>query len=253
MRIKLLMARTTTSDRLRSVAAVALIHIGLGYALLYGLDVRFTRAASDGLRVFDLPQISPPPPLEEPIPAPMQSKTPEGAAAPPGLKAEASPIVAPVPRIVPVVPPPIAVAALPAQGSAPTAGASDIAGPGPGAGGEGAGTGSGGSGDGTGGGGIVTRPRHLEGRFRGSDYPRRAGDAGAEGTVLAHYDVGVDGRVSNCRVVRSSGNVDLDETTCRLIERRFRYAPARDADGNAVPDVAGWEEDWWIGPRRQRR
>lgn len=240
-------------ERLRSVVAVVLIHVGLGYALLYGLDVSFTRAASDGLRVFDLPQVPPPPLLEEPVPAPVRSQAPEGAAAPPGLKAKASPIVAPVPAIVPIVPPPVIVAALPAQGSDPTAGASDIAGPGAGAGGEGAGTGSGGAGDGDGGGGIVTRPRHLEGRFRGSDYPRGAGDAGAEGTVLAHYDVGVNGRVSNCRVVRSSGNAELDQTTCRLIERRFRYEPARDADGNAVPDVAGWEEVWWIGPRRTRR
>lgn len=247
------MTRTTTPERLRSVAAVALIHVGLGYALLYGLDVRFTRAASDGLRVFDLPQSPPPPPLEEPVPAPVQSKAPEGAAAPPGLKAEASPIVAPVPRIVLAVPPPIVVAALPAQGSAPTAGAADIAGPGPGAGGEGAGTGSGGSGTGAGGGGLVTRARHLEGRFRNSDYPRAAGEAGAQGTVLAHYEVDVDGRVSGCRVVRSSGNAELDRTTCRLIERRFRYAPARDADGNAVPDVAGWEEVWWIGSRRPPR
>jgi len=247
------MRQTTTPERLRSATVAALIHVGLGYALLYGLDVSFTPAASDGLSVFDLPQVPPPPPLDEPVPAPLRSQAPEAAAAPPGLKAEASPIAAPVPRIVLVVPPPVTVAALPAQGSAPTAGATVIAGPGPGAGGAGVGTGSGGAGDGNGGGGIVTRPRHLEGRFRGSDYPRGAGDAGAEGTVLAHYDVGVDGRVSNCRVVRSSGNAELDQTTCRLIERRFRYEPARDADGNAVPDVAGWEEVWWIGPRRVRR
>jgi protein TonB len=71
--------------------------------------------------------------------------------------------------------------------------------------------------------------------------------------VQAHFEVGVDGRVSDCRVVRSSGNAELDATTCRLIERRFRYAPARDAQGRAVPDVAGWEEEWWIGKRRRGR
>lgn len=242
-----------TPDRVRSAFAVAAIHVGIGYALLAGLNVDFVRAAAETLRVFDLPVTPPPPPVKEPVPAPAPGKAPEGAAAPPNLRAQATPVVAPPPRLPVVTPTPVVAAVLAAEGSAPESGAADVAGPGTGAGGEGMGMGSGGEGDGTGDGGIVTRARHVEGRMKGSDYPRAAGEAGAEGTVQAHFEVGVDGRVSDCRVVRSSGNAELDATTCRLIERRFRYAPARDAQGRAVPDVAGWEEEWWIGKRRRGR
>ena len=241
-------------DRLRSAVAVAVIHVGLAYALLFGLNVDLAREVVEPLRVFDLPPAPPPPPpVEEPRPAPAPSKAREGAAAPPALEAKASPVVASPVEVPPVLPPPVVAAVLPAEGSASKTGASDIAGLGTGAGGEGNGTGSGGAGEGSGDGGIVTRAQHLQGRLTSADYPRAAGDAGAEGTVLAHFEVGTDGLVSDCRVVSSSGNAELDETTCRLIERRFRYAPARDAQGRAVPDVGGWEEVWWIGPRRPRR
>ncbi|MBO0123988.1 energy transducer TonB, partial [Streptococcus pneumoniae] len=92
----------------------------------------------------------------------------------------------------------------------------------------GTGSGSGGDGNGPGGGGGTVL-RLLEGSITGRDYPRAAAEAGASGTVGLRFTVGVNGRVTDCRVTRSSGNADLDETTCKLIKRRFRYAPSRDA------------------------
>ena len=44
------------------------------------------------------------------------------------------------------------------------------------------------------------------------------------------------GASSGCEVVKSSGSAELDGTTCRLIERRFRYRPARDAQGRAIAE-----------------
>jgi protein TonB len=64
------------------------------------------------------------------------------------------------------------------------------------------------------------------------------------------YVVGTDGRVSGCRVTRSSGHAELDATTCRLIEQRFRYRPARDAAGRPVPETVSRTFDWLLPFRR---
>lgn len=239
-------------DRLASVVGVATIHAAIGYALITGLGIEIMREAADPLKVFDVPREEPPPPppIEEVVPPKAITEVAEGAPAPPGLKARPTPVVASPPKVRLPVPSPLVVAPVEGLGNAPSAGASDIAGPGTGAGGEGDGTGSGGAGDGTGGGGPVIPPRYLRGRLVNSDYPRAA--RAAEGSVTVSFTVETDGSVSGCRVTESSGNADLDATTCRLIERRLRYSPARDAEGRAVADVTGWRQDWWIGRRRRR-
>ena len=94
-------------------------------------------------------------------------------------------------------------------------------------------------------------PRHIRGSLTNSDYPRAAAEAGAGGTVGVRYRVGVDGRVTQCLVTRSSGNDALDVATCSLIERRFRFAPARDEDGRPVPSaIVGENHSWFVEPAR---
>ena len=110
-------------------------------------------------------------------------------------------------------------------------------------GGSASGGGSGGSGAG---GGGITRARWASGSITNRDYPKAARKAGVGGAVTVHFDVRADGRVENCRVMVSSGAALLDESTCQLIEARFRYTPARDSNGTAVPDIAGWKQDWWL-------
>jgi len=137
----------------------------------------------------------------------------------------------------PTPPPPVAAAPIAGIGAAPSAGAAPIAGPGTGAGGQGNGTGSGAGGNGTGSGGGLgrgTAPRQIHGRIKDRDYPESARASGAQGTVWVRYTVTVDGRAINCRVLRSSGNGAIDETTCRLIQGRFRYKPAKDEHGRPV-------------------
>jgi protein TonB len=138
------------------------------------------------------------------------------------------------------------------QGDKASAGAADVPGPGTGSGGIGTGLGSGNQGTGTGGGGgggaMGIRARWIRGRIYDSDYPRRAYNAGIGGTVYLRFVVEPDGRVGRCSVTRSSGNRDLDSTTCRLIQSRFLYRPARDAQGRPVAETVRGEHVWEVEP-----
>jgi protein TonB len=58
--------------------------------------------------------------------------------------------------------------------------------------------------------------------------------------------VGVDGHVSDCRITHSSGSNTLDGLTCGLIEKRFRFRPARDGSGRPVPSVIVENHSWII-------
>lgn len=229
-------------DRMKSALGVAVLHGLLGYALIAGFGVEIARVASDELKMFDV-RIPPPPPIVEAKPAPA-SDGPEGAASPENLKSKASPVAAPKPKIDLKQPNKVAAAPTPAAGSDNSAGASDRPGPDQGSGGLGTGTGSGRGGDGSGGGGGA-KARLIRGRIMDSDYPRSASRARAGGTVTVAFTVQTDGHASGCRIMKSSGNAELDETTCRLIERRFRYQPARNAEGKPVPQVVGWAQRWW--------
>lgn len=241
--------RPATGDRIKSAAGVAALHALLGYALIAGLGIDVQRGIDDTLKVFDVPVEPPPPPPIEAAPAEMASKPAPRAPAPPNLKATPSPVGAPAP-VVRLKTPVVVAAQVPSTGSDPEAGASDRPGSGTGSGGEGSGTGGGGPGDGTGAGGsgdggeVVARARRIGGRISESDFPRALRRMGAGGTVLTRYSVGPDGRVVRCEIDRSSGYPELDAHTCRLIELRFRYRPARDAAGRAVTDEL-FGRHWW--------
>ena len=105
----------------------------------------------------------------------------------------------------------------------------------------------GGPGSGTGGG---TRPLWVSGTIRDKDYPRPAARAKVGGEVEVRFTVEPSGRVTGCRVSRSSGDLSLDATTCRLIEERFRFKPATDGRGTPVTSQYGWRQTWWLEPRR---
>jgi protein TonB len=234
------------SDRRKAAAAVALLHLVLGYALVAGLGVDFRRAVEEPLRIFS---IAVPPPPEPTVPAPVRRPDPEGAASPQSLKARPTPVVAPrqAPSRSRAVPMPLPAA----TGSARDAGASSQPGPGTGAGGEGSGAGAGRGGAGTGGGGIASRARRIAGALSDSDYPGRGRRERIE-SVSVRFTVGADGSVGGCTVTGSSGNPRLDAVTCDLIERRFRYRPATNARGEPVPSVVTTGFDW-VPPALNRR
>jgi protein TonB len=238
------MYATAPWDRSRIVgAALALaVQAALLWLLVFGLALpRYMATDDEDLATF---ATTPPPPPPRASPERRKSHRKQGAAAPRNLRAQATAVVAPPPLI---VPPPTAIVAAPVAGTGvqSSQGASDRPGPGTGAGGFGTGTGSGGRGDGDGW-GDETPPRWKKGRIKDSDYPRAAAEAGASGTVTVRYRVEIDGRATRCAITRSSGNAELDETTCRLIEQRFRYEPSRDADGRPVISYIVRDNDWII-------
>ncbi|HET9427014.1 MAG TPA: TonB family protein [Allosphingosinicella sp.] len=239
------MNRDLAPQRIKSAVAVALLHVLMGYAFITGLGVEMIRETGERLTLIDIVEPVPPPPVEEPVPAKAVSSADEGRAAPENLKARPTQIVARPPEITVPTVPPITSAPVAGTGSESDAGASDRPGPGTGAGGIGTGTGSGGAGSGTGSGGG-SEARLVRGRIVHADYPRAAVRARAEGTVVARLNVGADGRVASCTVTRSSGSPDLDSTTCRLIQQRFRFTPARDNQGRAIASVTGWQQRWWL-------
>lgn len=171
---------------------------------------------------------------QPPPPAPPPDRAEEGAAAPTSRGPSEAPSPPQPPRPLPT-PTPATVSV--DAGAAAGAGAGVAAGSGAGRGGEGTGSGSGGSGTGSGS-GTVTPPQRIAGGLTNGDYRNARAPQGAFGTVLVEFRVRADGNVDSCRVLRSSSYPMFDEATCRLIQQRFRYRPARDAEGRAV--------DWTI-------
>jgi len=233
------------THRIGAALGAALVQGALLYLLIAGLGVKLPRTVQPVTRLLDFTLPEPPPP--EPVAEPEPRKAPkrEGEGAPPNLVSRATEIVVPPPALpLPVMP----VAPRADTGGDASSGNAPVTGPGTGAGGQGNGPGSGGAGNGPGGGGGTVL-RLLRGRITGRDYPKQALEAGASGTVGLRFVVGTNGRVTDCTVTRSSGNASLDETTCRLIRERFRYAPSRDARGRAYADTVTGEHVWELYDR----
>ena len=230
-------------DRAGTFLLVVLVHVALAYVFLN---------MSGTLRVIErevIPQLidieleAPIPPIVE---VPLEEDAApeeEGAASAENIRSTATPVVAPKPRIVLPVPPPIPVTETPNTGSDPTQGAADRPGPGTGAGGVGTGTGSGGSGSGTGGGGSggIARGPQVERSLTGRDYPDAVWRRWPRGgQVFVAVRVHPDGRATNCRVDRSSGDPMIDAWTCRLVETTARFRPAVNDRGEPVTSWYGY-------------
>lgn len=235
----------TTRDRLRSAGGAAALVGLIGYGLVNGLGVDVPRQVAEDLKIVALLPDAPPP-KPDPVPARKQAeKRKEGAASPPNLTSRATEIVAPPPPVVLREPDPIPVAPVAGRGSDRSAGAAPVIGPGTGSGGQGNGLGSGDGGDGDGGGGG-TEAELISNKLRYKDLPRDLWDAHAAGTVTYRATIGVDGRLSDCRIARSSGDARLDAATCALALRNVRFRPARDSSGRKVVDRASFEQEWTV-------
>ena len=220
-------------ERAYALAAVLCVEFALGIGLLTGLRVPVGRPAEVVQRLlhFTLPPPPKPiPPKPEPKPAKEAASAPKAEPAPPGGSPGPKPAHAP-PSVAPIVP--IRPSVAPSVGGSGTGPAL-----GSGAGGGTGGFGSGGSG----------RGGHdlelLSGDITPRDYPRHLARAGIGGTVTMRGTVTANGRVTGCRVTRSSGVPELDILTCRLIEQRFVYRPATDRYGRPVPDDVDIEWTW---------
>src|SRR3954447_19341905 len=194
-------------ERAYALAAVVVVQLVLGFVLLTGLRVELTRSADAVQRLIEIallkPSPTPPPPPIRAAPkaAHRTSSAPKAAPKPLGGSPGPQPAHSP-PSVTPIV-------AL-RPNAAPSGGGS---GTGPALGG-GAGGGTGGQGYGEGEGGADLE--HIAGAILPSDYPKHLGNAGVGGRVSVTFTVQVSGRVTGCRVTRSSGIAELDALTCRL-------------------------------------
>jgi protein TonB len=80
--------------------------------------------------------------------------------------------------------------------------------------------------------------------FSSNDYPKEARKKKQQGAVRFRLDVSAEGRVSACTILASSGSAILDETTCRLVQQRARFIPARDREGRPTTDSQEYKINW---------
>ena len=227
---------TVREDRAKALAGVALVHVVLGAVILTGLNVHNVRQVVESLKTFDITEDLPPPP-QPPPPQPRadRAKEEEGAA---GKKAEPSPVVVPKPKIEVPAKPPVAAAPVAGTGSATTSGAANY-GTGPGAGGSGSGRGGGGSGDFSG-----YTPARMINKIPDREYRRISAGRLPYGSATISFRVNTDGRMSGCRVTRSSGDPYVDSIVCEAATRYLRFRPARDAGGRPVAQDMNYTPSW---------
>ena len=92
---------------------------------------------------------------------------------------------------------------------------------------------------------VGARPRNgPAGWINSEDYARSDIIRENEGTASYRLVIGSDGRVDACEITASSGHDSLDRITCRLIERRARFDPAKDGDGRSVVGTFTGQVTW---------
>ena len=196
-----------SSNRTAALVVVALIHLALGYALVTGLAYNVMKQAAEDLKTFDVEE-EPPPPEEIPPPPENEPQTPpppQVAAPPPLVRTPivSSPVQA-TPNPPPFVPTPVYRPAPPAPPAPPPVRKVE----------------------------PQSASGNLQGLFRESDYPSSAVESEEQGTVSVVLSIGPTGRVTSCSVASSSGSRSLDSATCRVLQSRARFTPARDSTGS---------------------
>jgi protein TonB len=74
-------------------------------------------------------------------------------------------------------------------------------------------------------------PLNISEWYTFEDYPLDAIKNDQQGFVTVSFTIGIDGRMTDCRVIRSSGFRILDRIPCNILTRRARFKPAVDAQG----------------------
>ena len=91
---------------------------------------------------------------------------------------------------------------------------------------------------------IVQDARPWSGSISSDDYPRSEWRRRIGGITVVRMLVNEGGRLAACEVTESSGNAKLDAIPCRVLQRRFRFKPARDSGGRAVAQWLGLRWKW---------
>ena len=189
-----------SSKRVVALGVVALLHLVMGYAFVSGLALKAVKIVTGPLETFEVEEPAPPP--EEPPPPPPELEEIPPYVPPPEVVVETAappPVVITTQTTVQTPEPPRVVA--PAPVVAPPAPPPPVA-------------------------RTAATPKGRGNSISTDDYPDASRRAEEEGTVRVRFDITEAGRAENCQVVASSGHTRLDEATCRIVERRFRFNPA---------------------------
>lgn len=198
-----------TASTVMTVAVVG----GLLYAIVTGLAYNVVKKAVDQTKVINVEDQPPPPPDKPPPPPKDMPKVPPPPMTPPPLvqtKTQPPPIQTVVaPPVLPPVAPPVMSPPKPPPPPAPPVKTQS----------------------------AQSSKGDLRSLFTGDDYPAAAQSAGAEGTAQATLTISADGRVTGCSLIRRTGNSSLDAATCSILQRRAKFTPARDSNGNPTTDT----------------
>lgn len=194
--------------RIFAIGAVALLHAGVGYALVTGLAYNATQELIEDLKTFDVapdepekPEEPPPPPPKVDLPPPPKVTVPPPVVTSPVVTTNTlstQAVIAPPPPPAPPAPP------------APPR--------------------------------VAERATQRGGSISDEDYPSSSIRNEEQGTAVATFTVGTDGRVVACNA--SGASATLDAETCKLIMRRFRFRPAKDASGQPIEETRSQRVTW---------
>ena len=196
------------------LASALIVQGAIGAMVVMGLTVAGVTKVDDGpiVDVFDIPDDIPPEP--EPVPEPETSQQPEVATEPP--------VTVPQPKfdferprpdyktsevIVdrPVIPIP-----QPKVDPAPPAPTPSFS-------------------------PVSAKPRNNPGAWlRDTDYKSTWVRREFQGVAGFKLDIAATGKVTACQLTSSTGHAELDEATCKLIQSRARFEPARGSNGEPV-------------------
>ncbi len=208
-----------SGNRTLAIILVAVIQLGLGYAIVTGLAYNVIKKTVQDLKTFNVEE-QPPPPEPPPPPPKDMPDVPPPPVTPPSIVNIAPPTPPQITTVVTPVIPPVAPAP-PAPPPPPPPRKAQSAAPARG---------------------------DVRSVFSNDDYPAAAIAAGAEGTAQAQLTIGADGRVTGCSLIKSTGNGSLDSTTCNILRRRVKFTPARDSNGNATADTYTTPPIRWVLP-----
>lgn len=209
-----------SGNKITAFILVALIHVAVGYALVTGLAYEAAKKVIQKVTTVDIKEEvkkeeppPPPPKKSEVVPPPIVAPPPKVNLAPAPSQVETVREAPPAPIAPPVLAPPTA--------PEPPAPRVQPKGPTP---------------KGRGQGNWVTQ----------NDYPSRAQAEEREGVTRYRVTVSPDGRVSDCQITGSSGHSDLDQATCSNIQRRARFNPATDGEGQPTSGTFNGSVRWQL-------
>lgn len=211
-----------SGNRVIALIIVGLIHIALGYALITGLAYEAVTKAIERVTTIDIEEPPPPEPEDEPPPPPEPDRAPPPPVAPPPPISIAvrPPQIQTQPTIPPPAPPALRIPPAPVAPPPPPPPRFTP---------------------------KDAEPRGNPGNWATpNDYPSRALREEREGSTAFRVNIDASGRVTSCQVTRSSGHSDLDDATCKNIQRRARFRPATDGNGNEVSGTWSSQVRWQI-------